>query len=202
MKRFILAAVLALAVFAARAQDVVALKTNLLHDATASANLGVEVGIGDRWTVEAAASARMFDAYGIMLDHVIVRPELKYWFCEKFNGLFVSAYGMGGRVEAGHFWDFSQYYERFPNLKTFLLKDADMLSMGVGIGYDWILGRHWNLEAEMNLGYMYLCGDEYYLSQDADGKYYLPDDAEPLLKGSIFDYVGPTRLSLSIVYLF
>lgn len=64
-----------------------------------------------------------------------------------------------------------------------------MLGLGIGGGYDFILNRHWNLELEAGLGYIYTIGDEY-------------DGTTLLLKGSEFDYVGPTKLAVSIVYLF
>ena len=189
-----LAALLTLtAVQEAGAQNTFALKSNLLHDATASVNLAAEYAFAPKWSVALEGSLHLWDAYGFTLDHCIIRPEAHYWFCERFNGLFASAYLMGGQATVGHFYDFSRIYSRFPNLDSFLLKDALLLSGGVGLGYDLILSRHWNVEFAGSLGYMFVQGDEYD---------YYDQDSEPLLKGSIFDYVGPTALSVSIVYLF
>lgn len=190
----ILAALLTLmAVQETEAQNTFALKTNLLHDATASMNLAGEYAFAPKWSVQLEGSLRLWDAYGFTLDHYIVRPEARYWFCERFNGFFASAYVLGGKATVGHFYDFSKIYRRFPNLDYFLLKDATLLSGGVGVGYDLILSRHWNVEFAGSLGYMFVKGDEYD---------YYDQDAGPLLTGSIFDYVGPTALSVSIVYLF
>lgn len=194
-KRIILALsamFLVLAAQEARAQNEFALKTNLLHDATASFNLSGEYAMATKWTIQLGGSLRLFDAYDVMLNHWLVRPEVRYWLCESFNGFFVSGYAMTGQVNAGHLWDLSSIYYRFPNLKNYLLKDAMVVSAGAGIGYDWILSRHWNLEAAVSLGYMFIQGDEF----DLD------DLSTPLLEDSIFDYTGPTGLSLSIVYLF
>lgn len=177
----------------AGAQNTFALKTNLLHDATASVNLAAEYAFAPKWSVQLEGSLRLWDAYCSTLNHCIVRPEARYWFCERFNGLFASAYLLGGTATVGHFYDFSRTYRRFPNLDSFLLKDALLLSGGVGIGYDLILSRHWNVEFAASAGYMYVKGDEYD---------YYDQDSAPLLQGSIFDYVGPTALSVSIVYLF
>lgn len=182
-----------MAVQEAGAQNTFALKTNLLHDATASANLAAEYAFAPKWSVALEASLRLWDAYNVTLDHAIIRPELRYWFCERFNGFFASAYLLGGKATVGHFYDFSKIYRRFPNLDSFLLKDALMLSGGVGVGYDLILSRHWNVEFAGSLGYMFVKGDEYD---------YYDQDYGPLLTGSIFDYVGPTALSVGIVYLF
>ena len=194
-KRLLLAvsAVLfALGVQEMRAQNDLALKTNLLHDATASFNLAAEYAMAPKWTIQLEGSIRIFDAYNVTLDHYLIRPEVRRWFCEDFNGWFLSAYMMGGKASVGRLWDLSQIYSRFPNLKNFLLKDATLASLGFGGGYDWILSRHWNLECALSLGYMFVKGDEYDVN-------YL---STPLLEGSIFDYFGPTGFSLSIVYLF
>ena len=195
----------ALAILAAgslRAQDRFAVKTNLLHDAAGSVNLGVEAGIAPKWTVQLAGSFNDWKTGDRWLNHMLVSPEARYWFCERFAGTFVSVHGHAGTATLGRFWDFSRYYSKFPNLDTFMLKDATVLGLGVGIGHAFVLGRHWNLEMELGLGYMYAKGDEYELSVKADGAHYLPDNAIPVLEGSVFDYLGPTKVAVSIVYLF
>ena len=69
------------------------------------------------------------------------------------------------------------------------MPNALLLGIGAGVGYDFILNRHWNLELELGLGYLYTLSDEC-----------LNDIV--LLKGSEFDYLGPTRLGVTIMYLF
>lgn len=184
------------------AQDRFAVKTNLLHDATGSVNLGVEIGIAPKWTAQIAGSFNDWKTGDRWLNHLLVSPEARYWFCERFAGTFVSVHAHAGTATLGSFWDFSQYYRKFPNLETFMLKDATVLGIGVGIGHAFVLGRHWNLEAELGIGYMYTKGDEYDLAENPDGTHYLPDNAIPVLKGSVFDYLGPTKAALSLVYLF
>ena len=185
-----------------QAQDRFAVKTNLLHDATGSVNLGVEVGITPKWTAQIAGSYNDWQFGDFWTNHWLVSPEVRYWFCERFAGTFVSVHAHAGDATLGGFWNFSKFYRRFPNLRTFLLKDALTMGLGVGIGHAFVLGRHWNLELELGLGYMYTKGDEYELTEKADGTHYLPDNAIPVLKGSIFDYIGPTKMAVSLVYLF
>ena len=193
---------LLLAAAPAGAQNKFALKTNLLHDATASVNLAAEYAFAPKMSIELSGSYNGWVVKDIRLQHMLVQPELKFWFCERFNGAFLDVHALAGTATLGSFYDFSQHYRKFPNLQTFLLKDALVLGFGGGIGYDWILSRHWNVEVELGLGYMFTKGDEYVLSTAADGSHYLPDDAIPVLEGSIFDYLGPTKLALSVVYLF
>ena len=179
------------AVGPAWAQKHWALKTNLVHDAAASVNLALEYSFSPHWSVELSASANMWDLPGgFSLKHALAQPELRYWFCDRFSGWFIDAHAIGGWTPGiGGFWDFSQYYSKFPNLKTFMLKDAIMMGGGIGFGYDYVLSRHWNLELELGIGYLYVRGDEY-------------DNDVLLLKGSQFDYIGPTRLGITFCYLF
>ncbi|MBO4635073.1 MAG: DUF3575 domain-containing protein [Bacteroidales bacterium] len=178
-----------LAVGSLGAQNRWALKTNILHDATASVNLALEYSFSPHWSIELSGSGNYWALGEVNLKHLIVQPELRYWLCDRFNGWFLNAHAIGGYIPAfGGFWDFSQYYSRFPNLRTFFLRHAIVIGGGVGVGYDIILGRHWNLELEMGLGYMYVKGGEYFNQR--------------FLQESVFDYVGPTRVGVTIVYLF
>lgn len=172
------------------AQNRWALKTNILHDETLSVNLAVEWGFAPHWSAEVSGSVNWWQPGELSLQHVILQPELRYWFCDRFSGWFVNAHAIGGYTpKVGGLWDFSQYYEKFPNLKTFYLQNAKMLGGGLGFGYDFIISRHWNLELEMGLGYMFVKGDEY-------------SDGVRILQGSKFDYIGPTRLAITFAYLF
>lgn len=192
---------MALSLGSASAQDRFAIKTNFLHDATASVNLGVEVGLAPKWTVALEGS---FNTWNPSLNHWFVSPEARYWLCKRFSGNFFSVHGNVGMVNVGGFEgaDFSTLNYRFPNLESFYLKDALVYSIGVGFGHAFILGRHWNLELEACVGYLCARGDEYELKKNAEGKMYLPDNSIPVLDGSVFDYIGPTKLACSIVYIF
>ena len=202
--RYVIAAIaaLALSLGSATAQERFAVKTNLLHDATLSIDLGVEYGFAPKWSAEISGSYNNWKTGRMWLNHWLVAPEVRYWFCRRFAGTFLSLHGVGGQATLGGFYDFSKYYQKFPNLENFMLKDALVLGAGVGIGHAFILGRHWNLELELGIGYMYAKGDEYELEKGSNGQYYLPDWTIPVLEGSEFDYIGPTKLAVSIVYIF
>lgn len=204
MKKYIISLLVLslIGVGTAMAQDRVAIKTNILHDATASVNLGVEVGVAPKWTIQFSGSYNNWPVDDIRIRHALVEPEVRWWACERFNGFFVGAHLLGGSIAVGSLWDFSKYNSRFPNLKEYLLNDGFLLGGGAVLGYDLLLGRHWNLEFELGLGYLYVTGDEYRLSTASDGTHYLAAGSQPVLKGSVFDYVGPTKLAVSIVYLF
>ncbi len=173
------------------AQNHWAIKTNAVHEATGGVNVAAEYAFAPKWSMELSGSVNMWDLPdGFRLKHAIVQPAVRYWLCDRFNGWFFGAHLTGGIApEVGGLWDFSKYYSKFPNLKKFMMKDAFMMGAGVSTGYAFILGRHWNLELEFGLGYTYIRGDEY-------------SDNVLLLKGSQFDYIGPTRLGITIGFLF
>jgi hypothetical protein len=74
-----------------------ALKMNLLYAAgTLTPNLALEMGINDRMSVVLAGSYNPWNRIGTLenndkIVHFAVHPQFRYWFCERFNGHFLSA---------------------------------------------------------------------------------------------------------------
>ncbi|MBR1871592.1 MAG: DUF3575 domain-containing protein [Bacteroidales bacterium] len=209
----IAAAFLLLFATAAPAQNKFALKTNLLHDATATIDLGLEFAFAPRWTAEISGSfhPKAFDVFGDMkLQHMYAQPEVKYWFCESFHGAFIGLHAMVGRFTVGCFpLDLSDKFPNGVNFKNFGLDGRFSIGGGLNVGYALMLGRHWNLEFELGLGYLYARGDEYELTANADGTHtFNPSDAtwkaanKPTYENYHYDYVGPTNLAISLVYIF
>ena len=60
----------------AGAQNKVALKTNLLGDASLSPNLGLEFALSPNWTLDLSATVNLWDSYGKTYTHVIAQPEI------------------------------------------------------------------------------------------------------------------------------
>ena len=105
MKRFVL--VLFFAVFAVHTHmygQNVAVKNNLLYDLTLTPNLSVEVGLAPKFTMDLQTGLNLFTlGDDKKLKHYLIQPELRYWFCERFNGLFVGAHAHGGQFNVGGF---------------------------------------------------------------------------------------------------
>ena len=105
MKRFVL--VLFFAVFAVHTHmygQNVAVKNNLLYDLTLTPNLSVEVGLAPKFTMDLQTGLNLFTlGDNKKLKHYLIQPELRYWFCERFNGLFVGAHAHGGQFNVGGF---------------------------------------------------------------------------------------------------
>jgi len=81
----------------AQAQSV-AVKTNLLYDATLTPNLGVEMGLGKRTTAQLSYGLNPWKfSEGKSIRHWQLMGEGRYWLCSKFNGHFLGVHAMGGQ---------------------------------------------------------------------------------------------------------
>lgn len=175
-----------------RAQDV-AVKTNLLYDAFLNINAGVEVGMAPKWTLDISGNFNDWNmSHNRKWKHWMLQPEARYWFCDRFGGHFVGVHAHGGQYNVGGLkndWKF---------LGTDFSKLSDkryqgwFIGAGVGYGYAWVLGRHWNFEAEIGIGYSYTRFDTYNCAgcqkkQDEDLDHH---------------YIGVTKAALNLVYVF
>lgn len=171
----------------AQAQNV-AVKNNLLYDLIATPNLGIEIGLGRKVTAQVFYGLNPWkNSQGEMMRHWQVMPEVRYWTCQKFNGHFFGLHVMGGEFK------FSQVdapFGFFPNFKDNLYTGWNA-GIGLTYGYQWILHKHWNLEASVGLGYDYIRYKKYDCV-----------DCGTLRDDSHLNYFGPTKLALSLIYLF
>lgn len=189
-KIFIFLALFVALAIPGRAQDV-ALKSNLISDAALSPNLGIEVGLAPKWTLEIPAQFNLWTVDSRKWKHWMVQPGLRYWFCHRFAGHFLGIQAIGGQYNWGNL-----------NLPDFLgsdlsrLKDRRYEGWGVGAGisygYSWPVHPHWNIEAEIGIGWIYTRFDSYPCAECGTKI----DD------NRVHNYVGPTRAALNIVYLF
>ena len=167
---------------------VVALKTNGLYWATTTPNVGIEFRLAPKWTLEAEVGLNPFDgknddgSFDQSIKHFRLHPEVRYWFCESFFGHFLGLH--------------------VPYL-IYNISDIDWLGtenerhqgwgtgVGVSYGYDWAVGKHWNIEASIGVGYLYLESDKYPCANCGT-------KIETVKK----HYFGPTQAAVSAVYLF
>ena len=75
----------------------VAVKTNLLYDVTTTLNVGVEFRVAPKWSIDLSGNYNPFNlGEDRKMKHWLVQPEVRYWFCEAFNGHFLALHGLGG----------------------------------------------------------------------------------------------------------
>lgn len=174
-----------------RAQDW-AIKTNVVYDATATANLGVEVGLAPKWTLDISGN---FNAWSkneaTKWKHWLVQPEARYWFCDRFSRHFLGVHAIAGAFNFGG----------IKNNISFLGSDFSVLTNkryqgyayggGVAYGFAFMLSKSLNLELEAGFGYLYLdydifdCG--YCGRRIGNGGHH---------------YIGPTKAAVNLVFLF
>lgn len=187
-----IAAVLMVFCNRAQAQDV-ALKTNLFYDATTTLNIGVEKRLAPKWTLDVSANYNPWTfSDNKKWKHWLVQPEVRRWNKEAFRGGFWAAHLLGGQFNFGG-WstDFSLLGTDYSVLKESRIEGWGV-GAGIGYGYAWRIARHWNLEAELALGYVFMNYDKYPCTKCG----------EKIEGDKVHHYLGPTKVALSLVYLF
>ncbi len=171
----------------------VGIKTNLIYDATLSPNLGVEVGLAPKWSLDLSGNINAWNLdNGRRWKHWLFQPEARYWFCDRFSGHFLGFHLLGGQYNYGA-WKhgFNFLNNRFADLKT-QRHQGWYAGAGVAYGYTWILARHWSLEAELGIGWAYTRYDVYPCK----------NCGTKLDENKVHNYAGPTKAALNIIYVF
>ena len=163
----------------------IAVKTNLLYDATTTLNLGTEFRVAPRWTIDLSGNYNPFSFKNdkkMMLW--LVQPEARYWLCEAFNGHFFALHALGGQFNVGNL-DLGI----FPSTEG-RRYEGGMYGAGLGYGYQFVLGNRWNLGLEIGGGWIHANYD----------KYDCPHCGEWLGSGSK-NYFGLTKAAISLIYI-
>ena len=171
----------------------VAVKTNLIYDATTTLNLGLEGRLAPRWTLDVSATWNPWTfADNRKWKQLLVQLEARYWFCEAFNGHFIGGHLLGGIYNMGNLnTNFTLFGTDFGNLRNYRY-EGWMLGAGLVYGYQWLLARHWSIEAAIGLGYVYTETD----------KFECPTCGDRLETDKPRHYVGPTKVAVNLIYAF
>lgn len=166
----------------------IGLKTNTLYWATATPNIGAEISVGRKLTLDLTGGYNPWElGNNKKFKHWIAQSELRYWFCETFEGHFLGIHTQGGEFNIGRinlpglvFGSGSENY-RYQGF---------FVGGGISYGYQWILSPRWNLEANIGIGYNYIKYDKFE-----------PCNCGEQLENKSSNYFGPTKIGLSIIYL-
>lgn len=114
----------------------VALKSNLLYDATTTMNLGLEIGLARKWTLDIPVNYNPWKlSDGKRLRHWGVQPEVRYWFCESFRRMFVGMHGHYADFNVGGWPDWSFVSDNMQHTRY----QGYLYGGGFSVGYSWIL---------------------------------------------------------------
>ncbi|MDR2138672.1 MAG: DUF3575 domain-containing protein, partial [Tannerella sp.] len=186
MKKWILLfGICLVSVKATYGQDI-AVKSNILYDATTTINLGVEFALSDRLTLDVSGNLNpwlfpnthvTYEADGTphridgKFKHWMLQPELRWWTCEKFNGHFFGTHLHAGSFNVGGLVFLPDnigvtYDEPTPDWKLgtgirWQRYEGWLMGAGVSYGYHWILSDRFSLEFSLGVGYAYLKYDKH-----------------------------------------
>lgn len=163
----------------------VGVKANALSFAHTALGMGAEMSLGYHWSAE---------LYGVISPwkrtedkakkYWAVQPEVRYWPCQAMVGHFFGVHVDGAQYNVGGTAPF------FGLPKS--VKDARyegwLAGGGVTYGYQWVLGRHWNAEAAVSVGYEHL----------RYKKFESPEECAPQVGERCHNYWGPTKLSRQV----
>lgn len=168
------------------AQEKVALKTNLAGWAGGNINLSAELPVSTRFSVGLGGSYNPWEYKpASKLQHLLVRPEARYYPCRVFRKWFVGVQGLYGVFNAG-----GLDVPLFPTLRNRRYIGTMWGASAIG-GYQFPISRHWSFETSIGLGYIHSTGD---LHKLRDCTYHLGKKTK--------NYLGLTDLSFSFIYVF
>ena len=130
----------------------VSFRNNLLYDATGTANLGVEIQVGDHVSVGVSGGFKSWPRF-LAWDndnenntshwrHFLVAPEARYYFNEVYKGFFVSSDFIYTHFNVG---DVKFPFGLYPEVQ----ENRDQGSFwggGLMMGFSWWAWQHWRLE--------------------------------------------------------
>lgn len=170
-----------------------ALKSNLLYDAVTNANLGLEFKLGHKWTFDLPVSYNGWTFHhNKKWKHILVQPSVRWWTCEAFNGHFFGLHGHYAYYNVGNIrWGGLKFPDNIDLRRGESYRYQGWLAgAGLSYGYSTYLGKRFNLEFEVGVGWAYLHYDKYRCAKcgekiGADHK----------------NYFGPTKAAITLVYL-
>jgi hypothetical protein len=160
-------------------------KSNLLQwVGTRAPNVGLEVGLGRRSSLELSAGYGLQgDDGGRFLALSTARAEFRYWPRERFRGHFFGVHPVFLDFEVGGY-DFLSLFE-----KAFRY-EGSAVGGGLSYGYHLVVGRHWALEFGASGGALLLEYDRFERTP-AGGRL---NDYKKI-------YFGLTNASVSLVFM-
>lgn len=153
----------------------VALKTNLAYWATTSPNLSAEFVFNSNVSLDLGVKVNPFDFKRFKTTCYLIQPEVRWWF---------------GRPMAGHFVGVNAAMAQYSLRKDATRHKGDAFLAGISYGYVFVLGRRWNLETNIGVGWI-----------RARDKKWSDGEPAPNAPNSVKDLFGPTRIGVTLSYI-
>ena len=144
----------------------IAIRTNLAYAASATPNIGLEVPVGEHFSLGFNAGFKPWPRWFVWdwdktrerkWRHLLIAPEFRYWPETVYDKLFVGADLIYTHYNVGAVkFPFGMY----PDVRQNRLQ-GDFYGLGLFAGWSWQLSDHWRLEAEAGLGAGYADAKKY-----------------------------------------
>jgi len=119
--------------------------------------------------------------------HLLIEPELRYWFCERFNGSALGVHGIYSSYNVGGYYVPALMEPLFDNKFRY---QGSAFGGGLSYNYHWMLGKRFGIEFSLGAGVVYLQYTKY------DCKF-CSDPIGPFKKF----YYGPTKMGINLIFI-
>jgi len=165
-----------------------AISNNAIFDAAGVLSVGIELPVSNRLSLEAYGGIRPWKrAERNVNKSWALQGQVRIWPCKVMNGFFWGPYA---HVAAFNIANKDLFFGIRLGKKDFRY-EGWLIGGGIGVGYEYVLARHWNICAEVGVGYTYI-----------DRKQYYCETCGKMKGGGVYNYFGPSKLGLSILYVF
>lgn len=152
-----------------------AVKTNAISWATLSPNIGAEIILSNKVSLDLSATFNPFQFKDYRLHFVQLQPEVKYWFGRPLSQHYIGITGFF----ANNNLQFRNYFYK-----------GDLFAGGLTYGYAWVLNERWTMEASFGVGAVHYRQ----FKREAAEKF----TSEPNKTGTI---LAPVKLGLTFSYI-
>ncbi len=138
-----------------------ALRNNLLYDATLTPNIGADIRIDSLWTIGAVVGINAWDIdknTNKKWRHLAIAPNVRHWLNDSvFHKSYLEADLLYSHFNVGNTRIPFSLYDAVKEKRL----QGDLFALGGKYGYSWILARHWRIEAEAGIAIGYAWFKEY-----------------------------------------
>lgn len=138
----------------------VAVRNNLLYDATLSPNLGLEIRLDSTWTLGTNVGLNLWDMdkdKNKKWRHAMVAPFVRHYNDTLFHRSFWGLHAVYSHYNVGGVTFPLGFYKSMRDTR----RQGDLVALGGSFGYNWRLSGRLHLEAELGLALGYTWYKEY-----------------------------------------
>ncbi len=129
----------------------VAVKTNFVDWGTLAPNIGMETRLSRHLTLNTSISGAPFNVKvsGYEFKYLRFDPELRYYFTRPMARHFIAFSTTLGSIRWNRYDKSQSNYEGY---------EGAIMAVGASYGYCKPISKHWNIEAEIGVGWLYTSG--------------------------------------------